>query len=64
MERTAAPKGPNMDGGAASKVAVNSQPYNNQRLQEQNIQQNMTSGFPQAQADAVHDVRQATVGPR
>ena len=57
MERTAAPKGPNMfDGGAASKVAVNSQPYNNARLQEQNILQNMTSALPQAQADAVHDV--------
>ena len=58
MERTAAPKGPNMfDDGAASKVAVNSQPYNNARLQEQNILQNMTSALPQAQADAVHDVR-------
>ena len=40
MERTAAPKGPNMmDGGAASKVGVNTQPYNNSRLQEQNILQ-------------------------
>ena len=58
MERTAAPKGPNMmDGGAASKVGVNSQPYNNQRLQVQNIQQNMGSGIPQSQADAVQDVR-------
>ena len=33
MSRTAAPIGPNMmDGGAASKVGVNTQPYNNQRL--------------------------------
>ena len=32
MERTAAPKGPNMfDGGPASKVQVNTQPFNNNR---------------------------------
>ena len=41
MERTNAPKGPNMyDGGAASKVQLNTQPYNNERLQQQNIMQN------------------------
>ena len=53
MQRTAANPGPNMfDSGAASKVAVNNQPYNNARLQEQNIGQNITSALPQAQADA------------
>ena len=58
MSRTAAPIGPNMmDGGAASKVGVNPQPYNNQRLQIQNIQQNTSAAVPQAQADAVMDVR-------
>jgi len=58
MQRTAAVPGPNMfDSGAASKVAVNNQPYNNSRLQEQNILQNMSSALPQAQADAVMDMR-------
>jgi len=58
MERTAAPKGPNMmDGGAASKVGVNTQPYNNSRLQEQNNLQNTSSAVPQAEADAIMDVR-------
>ena len=58
MERTAAPKGPNMyDKGAASKVQVNSQPYNNQRLQEQNQQQNISSALPQAGAEAVQKTR-------
>ena len=58
MERTAAPKGPNMfDSGAASKVGVNSQPYNNQRLQQQNILQNTgTAGF-QANVGAVQQAR-------
>ena len=54
MQRTAAPKGPNMfDHGAASKVSVNSQPYNNERLLQQNILQNTTAAAPQANADAV-----------
>jgi len=58
MQRTAATPGPNMfDSGAASKVAVNNQPYNNARLQEQNIGQNIASALPQSQADAVMDVR-------
>ena len=58
MERTSAPKGPNMyDGGPASKVGLNTQPYNNQRLADQNMQQNMGAALPQAQADAVMGVR-------
>ena len=33
MSRTSAQKGPNMfDGGPASKVGMNTQPYNNDRL--------------------------------
>ena len=58
MERTAAPKGPNMyDGGAASKVQLNTQPYNNQRLQQQNILQNTGSAATQANSGAVQQVR-------
>lgn len=54
MERTAAPKGPNMfDSGPASKVAVNTQPYNNARMQEQGIVQNTTTAAQQSGADAV-----------
>ena len=62
MERTSAPKGPNLfDGGPGSKVAMNTQPYNNQRLQEQNYQQNMGSAVSQAQAGAVEDSRKQTL---
>ena len=58
MERTSAPKGPNMyDGGAASKVQVNTQPYNNERLLQQNILQNTAAAAPQANVDAVQQVR-------
>jgi len=58
MQRTAAVPGPNMfDSGASSKVAINNQAFNNSRLQEQNMMQNMASALPQAQADAVMDVR-------
>ena len=58
MERTAAPKGPNMfDGGPASKVGANTQPFNNARMMEQNILQNTGSGVSQAQADAVQESR-------
>ena len=54
MERTAAPKGPNMfDGGPASKVQVNTQPFNNARLMQQNIQQNTTAAIPQAASEAI-----------
>ena len=38
MARTAAPVGPNLaDGGGMSKPNVNTQPYNNTRLMEQNM---------------------------
>ena len=58
MERTAAPKGPNMfDTGAASKVQVNTQPFNNNRLQLQNVQQNTTAAIPQAASEAVQQGR-------
>ena len=58
MERTSSPKGPNMyDGGAASKVQLNTQPYNNERLQQQNILQNTGSAATQANSNAVQQVR-------
>ena len=54
MQRTSAPLGPNMyDQGAASKVGVNTQPYNNERLLQQNVLQNTTAAAPQANANAV-----------
>ena len=58
MERTAAPKGPNMfDGGPASKVQVNTQPFNNSRMMEQNIMQNTAAAMPQAASEAVQQGR-------
>ena len=58
MERTSAPKGPNMfDSGASSKVGVNNQPFNNARMTEQNILQNTIPAATQANADAVNQTR-------
>ena len=58
MQRTSAPLGPNMyDQGAASKVGVNTQPYNNERLLQQNVLQNTTAAAPQANANAVQQAR-------
>ena len=59
MQRTAATPGPNaiVETGPGSRVAVSNQAYNNARLQEQNITQNISSALPQAQADAIMDVR-------
>ncbi len=52
------PKGPNMyDHGGASKPSVNTQPYNNERLAEQNMTQNITSAAPQAGVNAAGSVR-------
>jgi hypothetical protein len=45
------------DSGPASKVSVNTQPFNNSRLMEQNIQQNTTAAIPQAGADAIQQER-------
>jgi len=58
MEHTAALKGPNaFDGGGASKVQVNTQPYNNERLQDQSKTQNLGSALPQAQSSQVQALR-------
>ena len=46
--------GPNAyDQGGASKPSVNTQPYNNQRLAEQNQLQNIGTAAPQAASDAM-----------
>lgn len=58
MGRTAAPVGPNLqDSGGMSKPNVNTQPYNNDRLMEQNMGQNMSSSVPAQQANAVGQLR-------
>ena len=62
MERTSAPLGPNMfDGGPASKVTENTQPFNNARMQQQSIQQNTMSGMQQANVDALQQVRKGNL---
>ena len=58
MNRTSAPPGPNAyDQGGASKSAVNTQPYNNERLALQNQMIRKGDAVSQAQADAVQGVR-------
>ena len=58
MSRTAAPVGPNLaDGGGMSKPNVNTQPYNNTRLMEQNMGQNISTAVPGQQANALGQVR-------
>ena len=53
--------GPNAyDLGGASKPSVNTQPYNNERLAEQNMLQNVGSAAPQAAANAMGQVRSET----
>ena len=58
MGRTAAPVGPNLTiGGPLAQPKINAQPYNNQRLMEQNMGQNMRSAVPAQQANNVGQVR-------
>ena len=58
MSRTAAPTGPNLaDGGGMSKPNVNTQPFNNTRLMEQNMSENVRSAVPAQQANALGQVR-------
>ena len=58
MSRTAAPVGPNLiDGGGMSKPNVNTQPYNNTRLMEQNMAQNISTAVPGQQANMLGQVR-------
>ena len=58
MSRTTAPVGPNLtDGGGMSKPNVNTQPFNNNRLLQQNMQQNIASSVPAQQANSVGQLR-------
>ena len=58
MSRTTAPIGPNLqDGGGMSKPNVNTQPYNNQRLMQQNMSENQNTQVPLMQANAIGQVR-------
>ena len=58
MSRTSAPPGPNAyDQGGSSKPSVNTQPYNNQRLAEQNMMVRQADALPQAQAEGVQAFR-------
>jgi len=58
MGRTAAPVGPNLtDSGGMSKPNVNTQPYNNDRLMQQNRGQNMSSAVPGQQSNMLGQVR-------
>jgi len=62
MSRTAAPVGPNLaDGGGMSKPNVNTQPFNNTRLMEQNMGQRVQEAVPGQQANALGQVRKANL---
>jgi hypothetical protein len=53
--------GPNAyDQGGTSKPSVNAQPFNNQRLEQQNMIQNVQTAAPQAGANAMGEVRAQT----
>ena len=57
MLRTSAPEVDNMaDTGAESKF-VNPQPFNNQNMMRQNVEQNTMAMVPQAEANAIQQVR-------
>ncbi len=58
MNRTSAPPGPNAyDQGGSSKPSVNTQPYNNERLAEQNMMVRQADALPQAQSANVQGFR-------
>ncbi len=58
MNRTAAPPGPNAyDQGGSSKPSVNTQPYNNERLAQQNMMVRQADALPQAQSANVQGFR-------
>ena len=58
MSRTSAPPGPNAyDRGGSSKPSVNTQPYNNERLAEQNMMVRQSDALSQAQSANVQGFR-------
>ena len=62
MANGTAPVGANLfDNGGMSKPNVNAQPYNNNRLEVQNITENAKTRVPLAQAAALGETRKAIV---
>ncbi len=58
MNRTSAPPGPNaFDLGGSSKPSVNTQPYNNERLAEQNMMVRQSDALGQAQSAGLQGQR-------
>ena len=58
MNRTSAPPGPNAyDGGGSSKPSVNTQPFNNERLAQQNMMVRQSDALSQAQSANVQGFR-------
>ena len=58
MNRTSAPPGPNaFDMGGSSKPSVNTQPYNNERLAEQNMMVRQSDALSQAQSAGLQGQR-------
>ena len=58
MSRTSAPPGPNAyDQGGSSKPSVNTQPFNNERLAEQNMMVRQSDALSQAQSANVQGFR-------
>ena len=58
MNRTSAPPGPNAyDQGGSSKPSVNTQPYNNERLAEQNMMVRQSDALSQAQSAGLQGQR-------
>jgi hypothetical protein len=58
MNRTSAPPGPNaFDLGGSSKPSVNTQPYNNERLAEQNMMVRQSDALSQAQSAGLQGQR-------
>ena len=60
---TGVPVGPNLqDSGGMSKPNVNTQPYNNKRLMEQNMGQNYLSAIPAQQSNGLGQMRTQMAG--
>ena len=58
MANTTAPVGSNAeDSGGASKVAVNTQPFNNALYNQQDMSENLKTAIPGRQAKALSDLR-------
>ncbi len=58
MNRTSAPPGPNaFDMGGSSKPSVNTQPFNNERLAEQNMMVRQADALGQAQSAGLQGQR-------